>query len=86
MCNQNKRLKQGNNDVYTKIPNPNKNNKTKIKSTLKEAPKKNTKLLLEELYIKKQNIYRKLTLRKNSLERVNRELNTQVLKVSVSVK
>ena len=40
MCNQNKKLKQGNNDVYTKIPNPNKNNKTKIKSTLKEAPKK----------------------------------------------
>ena len=54
---------------------------------IKEAPKnRNTKLLLEELYIKKQNIYRKLTLRKNLLERVNKELNTQVLKVSVSVK
>ena len=54
MCKQNKRLKQGKHDVYTKHKTQIKNNKRKRKHQFRQRKQKknrNTKLLLEELYI-----------------------------------
>ena len=87
MCKQNKKLKQGNHDVYTKIQKPNKNNKRKRKHNFqqrKHQKNRNTKLLLEELYIITEYIQKANI--QTQLERVSKELSVQVLKVNVSVK
>ena len=88
MCKQNKKLKQRNYDVYTKIQNPNKNNKRNKKHHFqqrKHQKNRNTELLLEELYIINR-IHIESQHKKNKLERANKELSIQVLKVNVSVK